>query len=93
MVSEFVPIIRCDFTHGKPMTPTCKRSADLLWRSALKHASDLSRQHTPALGTRSLGVLHVASALELGLKRFVTFDVRQRQLALATGLKVVTPAK
>ena len=65
--------------------------ADLPWRAVLKRAADLSRAHTPTLGTRSLDVLHVASALELGLKRFVTFDVRQRRLALAAGLKVVTP--
>lgn len=65
--------------------------ADLLWRAVLKRAADLSRAHTPTLGTRSLDVLHVASALELGLKRFVTFDTRQRQLALTAGLKVITP--
>lgn len=75
-----------DFEQGR------YRLADLLWRAVLKRAADLSRVHTPALGTRSLDVLHVASALELGLKRFVTFDERQRLLALATGLKVVAPA-
>ncbi len=67
------------------------RQTDLLWRSALKRASELSRQHTPALGTRSLDVLHVASALELGLRRFVSFDERQQKLARAVGLKVVVP--
>lgn len=66
--------------------------ADLLWRAVLKRAADLSRLHTPTLGTRSLDVLHVASALELGMKRFVTFDDRQGQLAGAVGLKVVVPA-
>ncbi len=65
--------------------------ADLLWRAVLKRAADLSRQNTPKLGTRSLEVLHVASALELGLKRFVTFDDRQGKLAALTGLKVVVP--
>lgn len=68
------------------------RQTDLLWRSALKRAGELSRQHTPALGTRSLDVLHVASALELGLRRFVSFDERQQKLARAVGLKVVVPA-
>jgi len=66
--------------------------ADLLWRAVLKRAANLSRAHTPILGTRSLDIFHVASALELGLKRFLTFDTRQRQLALAAGLKVVTPS-
>ncbi len=65
--------------------------ADLLWRAVLKRAADLSRQHTPKLGTRSLDVLHVASALELDKKRFVTFDERQGRLATAAGLKVVVP--
>ena len=48
--------------------------ADLLWRAALKRAGDLSRMYTPSLGCRSLDVLHVASALELELKNFLTFD-------------------
>jgi predicted nucleic acid-binding protein len=68
------------------------RQTDQLWRSTLKRAAELSRQHTPALGTRSLDVLHVASALELNLRRFVSFDERQQKLARAVGLKVVVPA-
>ena len=68
------------------------RQTDLLWRSALKRAGELSRQHTPAFGTRSLDVLHVAGALELGLRRFVSFDERQQKLARVVGLKVVVPA-
>jgi predicted nucleic acid-binding protein len=68
------------------------RQTDLLWRAALKRAGELSRQHTRSLGTRSLDVLHVASALELGLRRFVTFDERQQRLAQAAGLKVVEPS-
>lgn len=66
--------------------------ADVLWRSALKRAGDLSRQHTRVLGTRSLDVLHVACALELNRRRFVTFDDRQAKLAEAAGLKVIVPA-
>jgi predicted nucleic acid-binding protein len=64
--------------------------ADLLWRAALDRAAQLSRKHTPRLGCRSLDVLHVASALELGFKKFLTFDVRQQALAREAGLKVVT---
>ena len=63
--------------------------ADLLWRAALKRAGELSRKHTPALGCRSLDVLHVASALELELRNFVTFDRTQQRLAKAAGLKVI----
>ena len=63
--------------------------ADVLWRSALRRAAELSREHTPQLGCRTLDVLHVACALELGLPGFLTFDARQRRLARAAGLKVV----
>lgn len=65
--------------------------ADILWRAALKRAATLSREYTPELGCRSLDVLHVASALELEMKSFVTFDLRQQQLARAVGLKLATP--
>ena len=72
-----------DFAEGRYI------QADLLWRAALKRAGDLSRKHTPALGCRSLDVLHVASALELELKNFLTFDRRQQKLARTVGLNAV----
>jgi len=72
-----------DFAEGRYV------QADLLWRSALQRAAELSRKHTPAVGCRSLDVLHVASALELGMARFLTFDGRQRVLARAAGLRPV----
>ncbi len=75
-----------DFTLG------WYRTADLLWRAALNRAAELSRIHSPKLGTRSLDVLHVACALELGTRFFVTFDERQQKLARAVGLKVIVPA-
>ena len=64
--------------------------ADLLWRAALNRAAALSRTHTPTLGTRSADVLHVACALELGLRNFLTFDDRQRKLAAAVGLRLIS---
>jgi hypothetical protein len=72
-----------DFVEGRYF------HADLLWRATLRRAGELSREHTPSLGCRSLDVLHVASALELQLRMFVTFDRRQQQLARTVGLKVV----
>lgn len=72
-----------DFALGR-MLP-----ADILWRAALNRAADLSRQHTPLLGTRALDVLHVACALELKLPWFLTFDERQRRLASAVRLRLV----
>jgi predicted nucleic acid-binding protein len=66
--------------------------ADLLWRAALKRAGEVSRRHTPSVGCRSLDVLHVASALELQLKNFLTFDRRQQKLARAAGLRPIALA-
>lgn len=76
-----------DFTAGRYL------QADVLWRSALRRADELSREYTPAIGCRSLDVLHVACALELGSPRFLTFDARQRQLARAVGLELVSPKR
>jgi hypothetical protein len=65
------------------------RQANILWRAALNRAAQLSRAHTPTLGVRSLDVLHVSCALELGKRYFLTFDDRQSALAEAVGLKLV----
>jgi predicted nucleic acid-binding protein len=73
-----------DFASGRYI------HADVLWRSALRRAEDLSREYTPEIGCRSLDVLHVACALELGLPDFLTFDLRQGRLARAVGLKTVS---
>jgi predicted nucleic acid-binding protein len=64
---------------------------DLLWRRTLDRAAELSREHTASLGTRTLDVLHVASALTLGCRRFITYDERQAKLARAVKLKVLDP--
>jgi predicted nucleic acid-binding protein len=48
--------------------------------------------HTPEIGTRTMDILHVACALQLEPERFVTFDKRQRSLALLAGLRVVPEA-
>jgi predicted nucleic acid-binding protein len=74
-----------DFEQGRYV------QADLLWRSALNRASLLSRQYSRTLGTRSLDVLHVASALELGSRTFISFDRRQQNLVKAVGLKLLVP--
>ena len=49
-------------------------------------AERLSALHSETLGTRSLDILHVASALVLGLSTLLTFDHRQHALARAVGL-------
>jgi predicted nucleic acid-binding protein len=61
-------------------------SAD--WPSVHALAERLSGQHTATLGNRSFDTLHVATALHLGAREFLTFDERQTALAKAEGLKV-----
>ena len=46
----------------------------------------LSVRFAAAIGVRTLDSLHVASALELGVRKFWTFDERQARLAEAAGL-------
>lgn len=58
--------------------------------AVMTEAERLSATHSGSLGTRSLDILHVASALVLGATEFLTFDQRQAQLARATGLRVAT---
>jgi hypothetical protein len=48
----------------------------------------LSAIYSESLGTRTLDILHVASAVVLGIKQFLIFDHRQAALAKAAGLKV-----
>ncbi len=75
-----------DFAQGR------YKQGDVLWRATLKTAGELSRKHTRSIGCRSLDIVHVASAMELEFSYFATFDVRQRQLARAAGLKVIVPS-
>lgn len=51
-------------------------------------AEELSAAHSVTLGCRSLDIIHVAAALVIGSKEFVTFDARQGALAKQTGLTV-----
>ena len=50
-------------------------------------AKSLSLRHTASGGHRTLDVLHVATAVHLGAKNFLTFDTRQKKLAKSVGLK------
>ncbi|HWB59217.1 MAG TPA: type II toxin-antitoxin system VapC family toxin [Chthoniobacteraceae bacterium] len=58
------------------------------WTDVFRHADQLSEKHSARDGQRTIDLLHVAMALEYGAKTFLTFDRRQRNLAIAAGLKV-----
>ncbi len=60
---------------------------DVDWHAGIERALILSTRHTLQLGTRAFDILHVAFALQLGCKDFVTADLRQAALAKAAGLK------
>ena len=60
------------------------------WSDAFTRSLELSKNHTKTTGTRSLDIIHVASALSMGADRFFTFDEKQSQLASAAGLQTVT---
>lgn len=61
---------------------------DLRWEQVFARALGLSRAHTGRVKSRSLDILHVACAMDLGLREFWSFDTKQRRLAEAVGLKV-----
>jgi len=58
------------------------------WQEVHKIAEKLSSQHTMNSGHRALDVIHVATALHLKAREFLTFDGNQSALARAAGLKV-----
>jgi predicted nucleic acid-binding protein len=62
--------------------------APLSLTEGFRLARDLSDRHTPHFGTRSLDLLHLASARILGASELLTFDQKQAKAARAEGLKV-----
>jgi len=58
------------------------------WPLVHSAAERLSELYTDAHGNRSMDILHVATAIELGAKEFLTFDGKQKKLAEAEGLVV-----
>lgn len=53
----------------------------------VRETERLSATYSEKLGTRSLAILHVAMAITLGSKRFLSFDQRQLKLAKSIGLE------
>jgi predicted nucleic acid-binding protein len=47
----------------------------------------ISKAHTFAGGHRSFDILHIATAIDLDAKEFLSFDANQIELAAAKGLK------
>ncbi|MFT3989986.1 MAG: PIN domain-containing protein [Luteolibacter sp.] len=58
------------------------------WPVVHRIAETLSRTHTRERGHRFADLLHVATALHLGARQFLTFDANQKILAESEGMKV-----
>jgi predicted nucleic acid-binding protein len=76
--------LEADLQSGRLVKTTVK------WLVALRVAAHLSESHTSTVGTRSLDILHIASAKAIRATEFLSFDARQRDLAQRIGL-VVAP--
>ncbi|MGH9764389.1 MAG: type II toxin-antitoxin system VapC family toxin [Blastocatellia bacterium] len=61
--------------------------SQLVWPTAFRAATTLSRHYSARIGTRSLDILHIAAAKSLQLTKFVSFDQRQRRMAALVGLQ------
>ena len=58
------------------------------WAPVYRAAAQWAALYSPRIGCRSLDVLHVTLAKRLNVKEFLTFDDRQKSLALLLGLAV-----
>jgi predicted nucleic acid-binding protein len=58
------------------------------WSAVHQRGEALSSAHTITAGHRLADILHVATALHLGVTEFLTFDGNQKKLAEAEGLVV-----
>ena len=81
-MSQSVAAFELDIATGLWQRPTYTVAA------VEQKTDELSAGHTAKLGCRALDIIHVAAALVLGVKEFVTFDGRQGALARQAGLTV-----
>lgn len=59
------------------------------WDAIYRRALRLSRKHAKRLHVRSLDLLHVAAAVEMGASEFLSFDERQLKAAAAEKLVIL----
>lgn len=65
-------------------------AADAEWKDIFEEAVRLAEQFSGTVGCRSLDVLHCAAAKLLAASEFISTDARQKKLAMAMGLNVVS---
>lgn len=59
----------------------------LNYTEAYRRAERIGAAHNETIGCRASDFFHVAAAIDLGFKTFLTFDHKQRELAAEVGLK------
>ena len=74
--------LKTDMIHGAVVVLPAS------WPQVHGAAERLSELYTDANGYRSMAILHVATAIELGAREFLTFDDNQSILARTEGLVV-----
>jgi hypothetical protein len=60
------------------------------WQEIFGTAIKLAQQHTGVTGCRSIDFLHCAAAKVMAAHEFITTDDRQKKLATAMGLNLVS---
>jgi len=60
------------------------------WQEIFAEAVNLAEQHTATIGCRSLDIAHCAAAKLLAATEFISTDARQKKLAVAMGLNLMT---
>ncbi len=82
-VAASLALLAKDVGDGRLVRPSYVLSA------VFGRGEDLSRRYAGTTGARTLDILHVASALEIGSRKFISFDNRQRAVAKKVGLKIL----
>ena len=77
-------LVETDLKAGVLVSPSGE------WKDIFAEAVKLAEQHTGTIGCRSLDILHCAAAKVLAASEFISTDARQKKLAVAMGLNLVT---
>ncbi|MGA2750951.1 MAG: type II toxin-antitoxin system VapC family toxin [Verrucomicrobiota bacterium] len=81
-MSQSIAAFEQDIATGRWQRPVYSATA------VEQKADELSASHSAILGCRMLDIIHVAAAVVIGAKEFVTFDGRQGAMAKQAGLTV-----
>jgi len=77
-------LVESDLKSGVLVSPSGE------WKDIFAEAVKLAEHHTGTIGCRSLDILHCAAAKVLVASEFISTDARQKKLAVAMGLNLVT---